>query len=80
MQGNIFTLQAHNEGNENNIALSPYGAASVLVALGEGIRGFAVKEIHESTHIPLDISVVRVGLRDIHRHLKVFSEKCSFKY
>ncbi|GJQ67107.1 SRPN19 [Trypoxylus dichotomus] len=65
-------LEAHNEGNENNIALSPYGATSVLVALGEGIRGYAVKEIREATHIPLDISVVRIGLRDIHRHLKSY--------
>lgn len=68
----LALLEAHNEDNGNNIALSPYGATSVLVALAEGIRGYGVKEIQETTRIPLDISVVRVGLRDIHRHLKSY--------
>ncbi|KAI4466084.1 serine protease inhibitor serpin [Holotrichia oblita] len=68
----LALLEAHNEGNENNIALSPYGATSVLIALMEGIRGHAAKEIQDATRVPLDISVVRVGLRDIHRHLKSY--------
>lgn len=66
-----FLFQIHNENNENNIALSPYGALSVLIALGEGLQGDAVREIQQSANIPNDISTIRVGLRDIHRHLKV---------
>ncbi|CAG9826371.1 unnamed protein product [Diabrotica balteata] len=31
----------HNENNEDNIAISPYGAVSILVALGEGLQGEA---------------------------------------
>ncbi|KAJ8946039.1 hypothetical protein NQ314_008994 [Rhamnusium bicolor] len=68
----IFLLQIHNEYNENNIAISPYGAISVLIALGEGLEGDAVYEIQQAAHVPHDISVIRVGLRDIHRHLKSY--------
>lgn len=64
-------LQAHNENNNNNIALSPYGAASVLIALSEGVQGAAFEEIKHALRQPSDTSVMRVGLRDIHRHLKV---------
>ncbi|XP_074031152.1 serpin 85F isoform X1 [Leptinotarsa decemlineata] len=65
-------LAIHNEYNENNIAISPYGALSVLIALGEGLQGEAVREIQNAAHIPNDISLIRVGLRDIHRHLKSY--------
>ncbi|XP_057668349.1 mucin-2-like [Diorhabda carinulata] len=65
-------LAIHNENNEDNIAISPYGALSILVALGEGIQGEAVRELQKSAHIPNDISVIRIGLRDIHRHLKSY--------
>ncbi|XP_063934645.1 serine-rich adhesin for platelets-like [Zophobas morio] len=65
-------LAIHNEGNDNNIAISPYGAVSVLVALKEGVRGSAAAEIHRATGIPSDLSVIRIGLRDIHRHLKSY--------
>ncbi|XP_056635323.1 mucin-4-like [Diorhabda sublineata] len=65
-------LAVHNENNEDNIAISPYGALSILVALGEGIQGEAVRELQKSAHIPNDISVIRIGLRDIHRHLKSY--------
>nr|XP_022918974.1 serpin H1 [Onthophagus taurus] len=68
----VALLEAHNENNNNNIALSPYGATSVLIALGEGLRGYAVQEIQEAARIPQDVSVIRVGLRDIHRHLKSY--------
>lgn len=64
-------LQIHNINNDNNIALSPYGAASVLVALAEGLRGDAALEIYHAAHIPHDLTIIRIGLRDIHRHLKV---------
>lgn len=68
---NCLFLQIHNENNDNNIALSPYGALSVLIALGEALQGDAVREIQQAASIPNDISTIRVGLRDIHRHLKV---------
>ncbi|XP_050308854.1 uncharacterized protein LOC126745168 [Anthonomus grandis grandis] len=68
----VKLLAIHNEHNENNIALSPYGAFSVLAALLEGLQGEAIHEILHSTHIPKDKQVVRVGLRDIHRHLKSY--------
>ncbi|KAG5867797.1 hypothetical protein JTB14_009560 [Gonioctena quinquepunctata] len=64
--------QIHNENNENNIAISPYGALSVLIALGEGLQGDAVREIQHFGHLPNDISIIRIGLRDIHRHLKSY--------
>lgn len=64
-------FQIHNENNENNIALSPYGAASVLIAIAEGLRGDAALEIYHAAHIPHDLTIIRIGLRDIHRHLKV---------
>lgn len=66
-----YVTQAHNQNNENNIALSPYGATSVLVALTEGVQGPALDEILRASFLPLDIQITRVGLRDIHRHLKV---------
>ncbi|CAH0557964.1 unnamed protein product [Brassicogethes aeneus] len=65
-------LAVHNEDNDNNIALSPYGALSMLVVLGEGLAGDALHEIQHAAHLPNDISIVRVGLRDIHRHLKSY--------
>ncbi|CAG9854970.1 unnamed protein product [Phyllotreta striolata] len=65
-------LAIHNENNEDNIAISPYGALSILVALGEGLQGDAVRELQRAVHVPNDISVIRIGLRDIHRHLKSY--------
>lgn len=70
---NIF--KAHNEHNENNIAISPYGATSVLIAILEGLAGEAAYEIKIATQLPPDLSVVRIGLRDIHRHLKVIKKR-----
>lgn len=71
MFNNIVVLQIHNEHNENNIAISPYGAFSVLAALSEGLQGDSFHEILHSARIPHDKQLIRVGLRDIHRHLKV---------
>nr|CAI5826006.1 unnamed protein product [Callosobruchus analis] len=65
-------LAIHNENNENNVALSPYGALSVLVILGEGLQGEAVREVQDAAKLPNDISVIRVGLRDIYKHLKAY--------
>ncbi|KAF5275666.1 hypothetical protein FQA39_LY06778 [Lamprigera yunnana] len=68
----LVLLGAHNENNNNNMALSPYGVTSVLVVLNEGLEGKALNEILEATLLPLDIDVIRIGLRDIHRHLKSY--------
>ncbi|KAK4880155.1 hypothetical protein RN001_008301 [Aquatica leii] len=68
----LVLLHTHNQNNGNNIALSPYGATSVLVALTEGLQGKALKEILDATHLPLKVDVTRIGLRDIHRHLKSY--------
>ncbi|XP_066143700.1 uncharacterized protein [Euwallacea fornicatus] len=68
----IKLLAIHNERNENNIAISPYGAFSVLAALSEGLQGESVHEILHAAHVPYDQQTVRVGLRDIHRHLKSY--------
>ncbi|XP_060517752.1 uncharacterized protein LOC132696759 [Cylas formicarius] len=68
----IKLLAIHNEHNEDNIAISPYGAVSVLAALSEGLEGDAAHEIIHAGHFPKDRHIVRVGLRDIHRHLKSY--------
>ncbi|KAL1513304.1 hypothetical protein ABEB36_002726 [Hypothenemus hampei] len=68
----IKLLSIHNERNENNIAISPYGAFSVLAALTEGLEGESAQEIMRTARIPLDKEMIRVGLRDIHRHLKSY--------
>ncbi|GLV41407.1 Serpin 85F [Carabus blaptoides fortunei] len=65
-------LKLHNQNNENNIALSPYGVASILTALLEGVRGRAALEIQQCGGFPADKDVVRVGLRDIHRLLRSY--------
>lgn len=51
--------------------MSPYGAASVLIAISEGVLGNGHDEIQRTMRLPVDKSVVRIGLRDVHRHLKV---------
>lgn len=67
----ILLFQVHNFNNENNIALSPYGAASILTSLLEGVHGPAALEIQQCGGFPPDKDVIRVGLRDIHRLLRV---------
>ncbi|KAL3283060.1 hypothetical protein HHI36_006218 [Cryptolaemus montrouzieri] len=68
----IISDQVHNENNENNIAFSPYGAGVILIALGEGLQGEGLYEIRRAVHLPYDAHTIRVGLRDIHRHLKSY--------
>ncbi|XP_017786402.1 PREDICTED: location of vulva defective 1 [Nicrophorus vespilloides] len=68
----LALLEVHNEQNHNNIAISPYGATTVLVALLEGVTGNAAQEIIYAADLPHDYAVMRVGLRDIHRHLKSY--------
>ncbi|XP_045471231.1 uncharacterized protein LOC123678296 isoform X2 [Harmonia axyridis] len=42
------------------------------MALGEGLRGEALLEIRKAIYLPYDAHTIRVGLRDIHRHLKSY--------
>lgn len=64
-------LHLHSKSNKNNIAFSPCGLASILVALYEGSTGKSSLEIQQMLHFPTERDVVRVGFRDIHRRLRV---------
>ncbi|XP_046388048.1 uncharacterized protein LOC124157405 [Ischnura elegans] len=61
-----------------NVAFSPYGAASVLVVVWEGARGESGEQLRRALGLPssphptLDHGVVRLGMRDIHRHLRSY--------
>ena len=65
-------LYLHSKGNKNNIAFSPCGVGSVLVALYEGSQGVSSSEIHENLVVPYDKDILRVGYRDIHRRLRSY--------
>lgn len=64
-------LYLHSITNKNNIAFSPCGLGSVLVAVFEGADGRSALEIHEAMELPWDRDVIRIGYRDIHRRLRV---------
>lgn len=64
-------LKHHTLNNHNNVAFSPCGLASVLVALFEGSDGHSSFEIYQALDIPFDRDLVRIGYRDIHRRLRV---------
>lgn len=64
-------LNSHSALNKNNIAFSPVGLMSVLVALYEGSAGRSKIELVEALHFPRERDIVRVGVRDIHRRLRV---------
>lgn len=64
-------LHLHSALNKNNIAFSPCGLMSVLVALYEGSSGRSTFELKESLEFPSERDIVRVGVRDIHRRLRV---------
>lgn len=64
-------LRHHTFHNHNNVAFSPCGLASVLVALFEGSDGHSSFEIYQALGAPFDRDVVRIGYRDIHRRLRV---------
>lgn len=54
-----------------NFVFSPYGATSVLCVLNEGASGMSAVQLSTTLNLPKDIELVRVGMRDLHRHLKV---------
>lgn len=55
----------------HNFVFSPCGLTSVLIALYEGSNGQSSYEIYRSMKLPWDRDVVRIGVRDIHRRLRV---------
>lgn len=65
-------LYYHSLANRNNVALSPCGLASVLVALFEGSDGQSALEIRDSLELPWERDIIRVGFRDIHRRLRSY--------
>lgn len=67
----IKILNLHSNLNKNNIAFSPCGLMSVMVALYEGSSGKSNVEIKEALGFPNERDIVRVGVRDIHRRLRV---------
>lgn len=64
-------LHLHSMLNKNNIAFSPCGLMSVMVALYEGSSGRSKIELIEALHFPTERDIIRVGVRDIHRRLRV---------
>lgn len=64
-------LNLHSGFNKNNIAFSPCGLMSVMVALYEGSAGRSKIELIEALHFPRERDIIRVGVRDIHRRLRV---------
>lgn len=64
-------LDLHSQLNKNNIAFSPCGVMSVLVALYEGSNGKSTIELKDALRFPSERDIVRVGIRDIHRRLRV---------
>lgn len=71
-------LDLHSRNNKNNIAFSPCGLMSVLVALFEGSAGKSAIELKEALNFPHERDIVRIGVRDIHRRLRVSSALMIF--
>uniref|UniRef100_A0A1B0GK26 Putative serpin n=1 Tax=Lutzomyia longipalpis TaxID=7200 RepID=A0A1B0GK26_LUTLO len=65
-------LYYHSLANRNNVALSPCGLASVLIALFEGSDGHSALEIRDTLELPWERDIIRVGFRDIHRRLRSY--------
>lgn len=64
-------LDLHSKLNKNNVAFSPCGLMSVLVALYEGAGSKSGIELKEALHFPRERDIVRIGVRDVHRRLRV---------
>ena len=71
-------LDLHSKLNKNNVAFSPCGLMSVLVALFEGSGGKSAVELKEALRFPRERDIVRIGTRDIHRRLRVSSNFSTF--
>ena len=57
--------------NVGNVGFSPSGLGFVLVALYEGSAGSSSRQISDVLALPHDRRITRIGLRDIHRRLRV---------
>ena len=68
-------LDLHSQLNKNNVAFSPCGLMSVLVALYEGSNGKSALELKEALKFPRERDIVRIGIRDVHRRLRVSGQK-----
>lgn len=68
-------LQVQSTLQYGNVAFSPYGLASMSILLFEGATGNTALEIMRVMKLPWNTLLVRIGFRDINRHLKV-----SFRY
>lgn len=73
-------LDLHSRNNKNNIAFSPCGLMSVLVALFEGSAGKSAIELKEALNFPHERDIVRIGVRDIHRRLRVSSALMIYSF
>jgi Serpin (serine protease inhibitor) len=69
----VAVLSTHSAGNKDNIAFSPYGLLSVIIALYEGAPRDSTtsRQMREAVGLPSDDAVLRVGYRDVHRRLRV---------
>ena len=64
-------LNYHSVFNVNNVAFSPCGLGSVMIALFEGSDGRCAYQIYKAFNLPRDRDIIRIGYRDIHRRLRV---------
>ena len=60
-----------------NIAFSPTGLGFVLITLYEGSSGRTSEQIGVTLNLPHDRQITRIGLRDIHRRLRVRFNTCE---
>jgi hypothetical protein len=61
--------------DNGNVAFSPAGVGFIMAALYEGSGSRSRQQIIDSLGMPRDKNAVRVGMRDIHRRLRV--SKCN---
>lgn len=57
--------------HHGNVAFSPTGAGFVLLALYEGSAGKGKHQIGHTLNLPQNDQITRIGMRDIHRRLRV---------
>lgn len=65
----ILQQYVHN----GNVAFSPTGIGFIMIALHEGSAGRGSQQIAEAMCLPHDRQILRIGMRDIHRRLRVSS-------
>lgn len=58
---------------EDNTVFSPYGLMSMALLVYEGATGQTAAQLYSSLHLPWHRDIVRVGFRDLHRYLRVWT-------